>query len=146
MKTTKIHLLLSIYSFLIFTDVLAQSFKTDTIELGNKQLSINLPLIHKKNVSNYDEGIFVDYIFKNGAIITFFNGVNQKLPLLDKERGYKPEKRKIIKNRSSSVGILNGKCWREDSYDSIRILYDNVSPSECKMFDYILDSVSILKY
>ena len=94
------------------------------------------------NSANY---IFIDYIFKNGAVVTLFNGSNQKIPLLDKERGYYPSNKKMVNNRSSIIGILEGKCWREDSCGCIRLFYKNVNPTECHLFDYILDSISIQK-
>lgn len=145
MRINKVYILLNVFLCLMIVKASAQSFKTDTIVLGNKQLLINLPIKHKKYVTNYDEGIFIDYIFKNGAVVTLFNGSNQKIPLLDKERGYYPSNKKMVNNRSSIIGILEGKCWREDSCGCIRLFYKNVNPTECHLFDYILDSISIQK-
>lgn len=145
MRINLVYILLIIDLLLLTTEVSAQSLKTDTVQVGESRLSINLPLRRKKNITNYEEGIFIDYIFKNGAIITLFSGSNQKLPLLDKEKGYFPTIKKEVKHGISTMGMLNGKYWREDSCDCIRILYDNVGSEERRIFDYILDSIHIIK-
>ena len=77
MRINLVYILLIIDLLLLTTELSAQSLKTDTVQVGESRLSINLPLRRKKNITNYEEGIFIDYIFKNGAIITLFSGSNQ---------------------------------------------------------------------
>ena len=90
LKENKIILLFGIF---LMTPIFlyAQAYKYDSISLGEKYVILTIPELYKKKVLNYDEGIFVDLLFKDGSIITLFKGTNQKLPLLNKTNGYNPK-------------------------------------------------------
>lgn len=126
------------------TNIFSQSRNNDTVNLGRQKVIVKLPDKYKKNIFNYDEGIFIDYMLENGAIITLFSGSNQRLPLLSLERGYIPTVKYNKNSRKTSLGILNGKFWREDNYKYFTVLYDNVRPFERSIFDSILDSLAII--
>ena len=121
----------------------AQDLVCDTSLLGIKKVTLILPQKYKKKVFNYDEGIFIDYYFQHGEVITLFSGANQRIPILNYLDGYVPNVRKQDKNMQSIRGIRNNKGWREDSISSIRILYNNVSLNRIATFDLILDSMII---
>jgi len=133
-----------LFLLLMFSSCLkAQSNRVDTVILGNRQVTINLPEPYKKKVCNYDEGIFIDYVFQNGSIITLFRGANQKLPLLSPQQGYTPIKKKQINStRISMIGKKESRYWREDILGEIRILYDKVPMEDKTKYDAILDSIS----
>lgn len=147
LKENKIILLFGI--FLMTPKFLyAQAYKYDSISLGEKYVILTIPELYKKKVLNYDEGIFVDLLFKDGSIITLFKGTNQKLPLLNKTNGYNPDKKVILfkKEGVSLQGVSDNICWREDSVYDIRILYDRVPIMKKNVYDSILDSIVIKKF
>ena len=147
LKENKIILLFGIF---LMTPIFlyAQAYKYDSISLGEKYVILTIPELYKKKVLNYDEGIFVDLLFKDGSIITLFKGTNQKLPLLNKTNGYNPDKKVILfkKEGVSLQGVSDNICWREDSVYDIRILYDRVPIMKKNVYDSILDSIVIKKF
>lgn len=127
-----------------FAQLQGECHVTDT--LISKIATLNLPVKYKKNVTRYDEGIFVDYLFQDGVRITLFQGALQRLPLLPKEQGYVPLRTDTIKNRIIHIGVMDDKSWREDQLEDVRLYYDKVPSDNQKMYDRILDSIFILPY
>ncbi len=114
--------------------------------LFSKRVIIDLPDRYRKNVTNYDEGMFIDYLFQDGASLTIFQGRLQKVPLLSREEGYFPEQIDTINDRIIYRGTMNGEAWREDQFKGIRIYYNKVPLNKIVLYNSILDSTKVLYY
>lgn len=114
--------------------------------LLSKSVTMDLPDKYRKNITKYDEGIFVDYLFPDGASIVIFQGALQKTPLLSLKEGYFPERVDTISNKVIYRGVMNGKAWREDHFEQVRIYYCKVPVGEIALYNSILDSANVLPY
>lgn len=116
--------------------------KVDT--LSDVIVQIKLPPEYKKKKYAYDEGVFIDYYYSNGSVITLFQGAMQKTPLYSNEPNCILQSVDTINGEISCQGFINGKAWREDRRDNIHILYMNVPAAEKELFDHIIESVLIV--
>lgn len=114
--------------------------------LFTKRVIMDLPERYRRNITNYDEGLFIDYLFQDGASIAIFQGSLQKVPLLSREEGYCPERIDTINDRIINRGTMNGQAWREDQFKGIRIYYYKVPLNKVVLYNRILDSVKVLSY
>lgn len=143
----KSKILLFILFLNTFSFIEAQCYQTkQCIEkdtLLNSVVEIKLPCNYRKKVHVYEEGIFIDYYYKSGAIITLFKGALQAIPLLSSEAGYFLQRGDTIQNRITIIGQKDNKAWREDAIGGLRICYDGVSPEKKDIFDTVLDSLFV---
>lgn len=135
------------FLFLLFfslqIDLYAQPYLTLIDTLSNIQIELKIDNNKfKRKVTNYEEGKFIDYYFKDSSIITLFKGSNQKIPLLSTDDGYKVIKCEKKDDRTIRQGLKNRKYWREDIFiNGIIICYDNVEPIKKDYYNKILDSI-----
>lgn len=113
-------------------------------ELISVTIEMNLPCNYHVSKHNYDEGVFISYAYQDLSYITVFEGHMIELPLLHKKSGYIPQKTDTLSNKISAFGIKDNKYWREDSYNDIRVFYNNVSLEKKSIFDKVLDSFVII--
>lgn len=121
-----------------------QCVEKDT--LLNSIVQIKLPCDFKKKIHVYEEGKFIDYYYKDGTTITLFKGALQGTPLLSSEAGYSIQKQDTTQNRIITIGEKDGKAWREDAIEGVRIYYNRISPENKHLFDAVLDSLFIYQY
>lgn len=145
-RNSIILMLLLLYGSNILAQVPFRRHNTVTDTLISKRVMVSLPDKYKKNVTKYDEGIFVDYLLRDGSAITIFQGALQKVPLLTMGNGYNPERIDTIGNKIISKGIKKGKVWREDRFEGIVIYYRNVTFDKRALYDEVLDNLNILPY
>jgi len=88
---------------------------------------------------NYEEGVFYVYSFEDSASIIVFEGAMLTFEL----EKYLPEKMYKFKNHNIKVGGHNGKFWRIDQYEGIKLFYENVNHENKQFYDNILDSIII---
>lgn len=108
-------------------------------------IRIELPCGYKKSIYNYEEGKFIDYSYKDGSIITLFKGALQKMPLLSNDQCYIIDKTDTLSNKTIIRGTRNDKFWREDSFEGVRVYYENVPIDKMDLFDKVLDNLFFLK-
>lgn len=117
------------------------SLRKDTLLTIEIEFRIDSNMI-KRRVTNYAEGMFIDYCFTDSSIVTLFKGSNQRLPLLSADAGYKLIECEQQLNKTIRKGGKNGKYWREDLFtNGVVVCYDNVSSAKRAHFDQIVDSV-----
>lgn len=120
--------------------------KTITDTLISKSVTITLYGKYKRNVTKYDEGIFIDYSFQDGSSLTLFQGALQKIPLLSNTEGYRLLQIDTIKKRIIHRGEVEAKVWREDQLEGIRIYYDKVPLNKRSLYEYVLNSICVSPY
>jgi len=118
------------------------TYKLDSQLLLSKKVEMQLPMPFHIQKDNYEEGVVYFYSFVDSAIIIILQGSMVELPI-DK---YKPQKSKIRNHRKISVGCENNKFWRKDVYKGVNIYYDNVSSSNKRVYDKILNEIKITSY
>ena len=112
--------------------------------LSDVIVQIKLPPKYKKKKYVYDEGVFIDYYYSNGSLITLFQGAMQKTPLYTNEPNCMLQSIDTISGKISYQGFINDKLWHENRIDNLHVLYMNVSTVEKELFDHIMESVLIL--
>lgn len=119
------------------------SLRTDTV--FNSVVSVNLPLGYKQIKTFYDEGVFIDYYYADGSILTLFAGALHKTPLLSLNPKYNIQAVDTIGARISYKGNVGRKKWREDAIENLHIYYDNVPIEKEQVFNRVLESIVIKK-
>jgi hypothetical protein len=143
-KENKIIILLSLF-ILCALSVYAQNSCIDEEKFISFNVKICLPCNYKKNIFNYEEGKFIDYIYPDSSMITVFAGAMQKLPLLSQDLGYYSQSVDTLNDRIINRGIKDNKYWREDAIDKgLRVVYMNVSCDKLLTYDRIIDSLCII--
>lgn len=113
----------------------------DSVALLSCKIGLNFPFRFYKQRENYEEGVFYTYFSRDGAYITVFQGALMSFP----EDTYIYTKKKRYNNRITYSGCNNGYYWRKDSvYKNVRIYYNNVNRKKKRVFDKILDKISII--
>lgn len=100
------------------------SLRTDTV--FNSVVSVNLPLGYKQIKTFYDEGVFIDYYYTDGSILTLFAGALHKTPLLSLNPKYNIQAVDTIGARISykgNVGRKNGEKMLLEICIYIMIMY-----------------------
>lgn len=115
------------------------SFNTESQRLLSKKFEIKLPIPFHIQRDNYEEGVIYFYSFVDSAYIIVSQGSMVEFPI-DK---YKPQKTEIKNQKKISVGFENNKFWRKDTFEGVRIYYDNVSTKNRAIYDKVLDGVKI---
>lgn len=145
-RNSIILILLVFYGNNILAQLPIKGQNTVTDTLISKCITMDLPGKYKRIITKYDEGIFVDYLFQDGASLTIFQGALQNTPLLLKVKGYHPQQIDTINKKIIHRGELNNKIWREDQLEGIRIYYDKVPFNKKTLYDCILNEICIRSY
>lgn len=131
-------------SFFLCNIINAQNLSMNIDTLSDVIVQIKLPPKYKKKKYVYDEGVFIDYYYSNGSLITLFQGAMQKTPLYTNETNCILQSIDTINGKISYQGFINDKLWHENRIDNLHVLYMNVSTVEKELFDHIMESVLIL--
>lgn len=142
-KRNNIKFLLICIGVFSFLYIHAQQYCTDREQFSSFITKINLLCDYNKNIFKYEEGKFIDYYYADSSVVTIFVGAMQKLPILSSDLGYYPQSIDTLENRIIIKGVKNNKCWREDSFNGVRILYDRVTMERQDIYDAILNSFLI---
>jgi len=118
------------------------TYKLDSRLLISKKVEMLLPMPFHIQKDNYEEGVVYFYSFVDSATIIILQGSMVELPI-DK---HKPQKSKIKNQRKISVGCKSNKFWRKDVYKGVNLYYDNVSSSNKRVYDKILNEIKITSY
>lgn len=104
-------------------------------------INIQLPCCYKLKKTNYDEGVFLIFNYKDSTAVTIFDGVLMNFPFFNEEEGYIPCKIDTVENRIIISGIKENKFWREDAITNrIRVMYVNVPSYKKEIYDEVLNS------
>lgn len=121
----------------------AQALTTEVDTLSDTIVKMELPSAYKKSKFMYDEGVFIDYCYSGGAVITLFKGALQHTPLYSNEPDCLLQSADTVHDRVSYRGIAGSRVWREMKIGSLHVFYTNVLPVEKNLFDQCLESISI---
>jgi len=122
---------------------LDQQICTSTDTIFNSIISLELPCKYKKQVFLYDEGMFIDFHYPDGSMITLFKGALQKSPLFMEDSEHLVQSVDSLNGKVSYKGIIRDRVWREDKISGLYIYYNNVPTEKKFLFEQVLDRLSI---
>lgn len=106
-------------------------------------VKMELPPVYRKSKFMYEEGVFIDYSYPNGAVISLFKGALQNTPLYSNNPDCLLQSTDTIHDSISYRGVVGNRIWHEMKAGSLHVLYIGVPPAEKDRFDQCLESISI---
>ncbi len=134
-------LTLELLLFLAAFSANGQNWTTDTLNWGNKLLTIKLPDDFKLITDNYTEGVILHYIFADTSIVTIFHGYNA---ILTPYRHAEFDTLSVNSNISSGTIGRTEKLWKVVKKSaSFMYWYNLVNPEQEENFERILNSIEL---
>lgn len=115
-----------------------QSWTTDTIEFGDKIFLTELPDNFKRQIDNYTEGVFINYLFPDTSTFSIFYGYNGTISLY---RQLEFDTLSVKTNIYEGTIGKTGKYWKAYKHsDELIFWYNLVNREELNVFQRIFMS------